>query len=74
MIVGMFLGLKLFCNMIFRQPWTIEFLNLSSKMNKKFNSVIILYTSYFYTVFTTFYKKVPLHSTRYVQDLKKKGV
>lgn len=58
MIVGIFLGIKLFCNFIFYQPWNVEILQLSDKLDKKVKPIIWAYSSYFYTAFMKQFKHI----------------
>lgn len=74
MVVGILLGIKIFCNNIFYQPWNIQFLNLPKALDKRVKPAIVAYSSYFYTVITSFYKKLPTHGPKFVDSLKDKGV
>lgn len=74
LVIGIFMGIKMFCNNIFYQPWHVQFLNLPTTLDKKVKPVICAYSSYFYTVITGFYKNMPVHSAKFVDNLKSKGV
>lgn len=51
----MFFVVKVMINNMFYQPWNMQTLGLPRKLDKKVTAVIKAYTSYLYTVVTSFY-------------------
>lgn len=74
MVVGIFMGIKLFCSYIINHPWDIPLLEVSKQDAKKMEPVIWAYSSYFYYAIISFFEDMPQQSKSYLKILKAKGV
>jgi hypothetical protein len=61
MIVGIFLGVKILCNHIFREPWDIEELKLSKKFEKTAKTISECYISYFQSAVLAMSQMIDVH-------------
>lgn len=61
MIVGIFMGIKLCSDYLFKRPWEIDILDITENAKEKIESVLWAYSSYINCAILSYFKKIPKH-------------